>query len=438
MKKIIFTIVLQFLLNNAWSQIFQDIDDMINMPKATLIPMMDYSDLSNEPVKYVRVNLIFLRKNDGTGGFQENNPDHIAYIYDKINNSNNIMSNIANNYDSDCYDGSAGVYYDTKIRFLYNIIFINNTYAWGTSSFGCSSLPLSLVACNDSINQSMSHAAINIFYTEELSSYDNIVLNQNCPIANGIPTMSCARLPTTDFNYNQTINMRGNFTKYYWMMNCVVGNSYYGSPDENTVYNWLNPGRIQTHELIHCLNVGDIHEPDGDCAQHLMMHNEGGYGYFLSPLEITDMHVALSQSSASRYVVETTYSSSPIIISQNKSWSNKIRIYRGLTIQDGATFQLANELIIPSETDIIVTGNGTNFSASGAIIHSPHNNTTLDVTVQNNATLVLNNNSFIENCNVSVQSGSITINNANIKLSNTGNFTVHTGAQFLMNQGLID
>jgi hypothetical protein len=228
----------------------------------------------------------------------------------------------------------------------------------------------------------------------------------------------------------------------YFMMNCVLGNSDYGSPDFNTVYSWLGVGYGEAHELLHNLNVVDIDYQNCNCYQHLMMHNHQScsVGYFLSPEEIKTMHSTLSTHSTRKYVTETTYSSTPIQINQNATWSDNLRIYRGLTISNGVTFLLSNELIIPSETDILVTGSGSGFTASGATIHTPHTphtNSTLDLIVQQNASVTLNSGTTIQNCNVSVQSGSLTLNNANIDISSSGSFSVALGSQLTINQGCI-
>ncbi|MCF8359900.1 MAG: hypothetical protein K9H26_14165 [Prolixibacteraceae bacterium] len=432
----IITTIIGSAYNNLHGQVFEDIDEYIGGLKSEPASLLDYSDISDEPIKYVRVNMIFLHKNDGTGGFQENNPDHQQYISDKINNSNDYMANIPSNYDPVCYDGSEGLISDSKIRFSYNVIYINDSYAWDNGGGSCSSLPSNLVALNNSIIQNSTHPAINMFYTEDSVSYENIVTSQNCPVEHGMPTTSCTYWPSfSNLNKNQTVHMRCNFTKYYWMVNCVVGNSYWGSPDQETVYGWMKPGRLEAHELAHNFNLDDIHKTNCDCDQHLMMHNSCGYGNFLSPLEIEKMHKALSQSSARRYVTETTYSQTPIQVNQSNSWSSSIRIYRGLNICNGVTFQINDELIIPSETDIVVTGYST-FLTSGATIYTPHTNSVLDLIVQQNSDVTLSNSS-IENCNISVQSGSLIITNSTIELGNNSNFSIAQGATFTMNSGCI-
>lgn len=429
MKKFIIFILIILFCNNLKAQIFEDICSTEGSPALKSASLLDFNDISGEPIKYVRVNLVFLRKDDGTGGFQEDNPAHQQYINDKKNKSNYFMSNIPSGYDPLCYNGSSGTLSDSKIRFVYNMMYVNNTNAWKNQSSA-------ITALNNSIVQNNLYPAISVFYTEDEVSFLNIVTNQNCPNTNtGIPSTSWTSLPTTNFNENLQVNMRGFFTKYYWMMNCVVGNSYWGAPDQGTVYGWLNAGRIEAHELCHNLNLIDIDKPNGECAQHLMMHNSQGYGNFLNPTEIADMHEALSLFSCRKYVLEDTYSSTPLSIPQNTTWSDNIRIYRGLNIQNSAQFQLTNELIIPSQVDILVQG-ASSFIASMATIHTPSTSSTLDLIVQQNSSVSLTN-STIQNCNVSIQSGALTLNNATIDISNSGNFSVALGSTLTFNSGSI-
>jgi hypothetical protein len=437
MKKHIAIILFMVFSYTIKAQIFEDICSIDGSPELKSATLIEFNDIGNEPIKYVRVNLIFLRKTDGTGGFQENDPDHQAYIGDKINNANNFMQNIPPNYDTHCYDGSAGTLGDSKIRFVFNTMYVDNTTYWNnhTTSGSCQVLPSNLVPLSNSIIQSSQHPAINVFYTEDNVPYDNIVVNQNCPNDPGIPSTSCTWWPSSsDFNYNQNVHMRNQFTKYYWMLNCVVGNSNWDSPSEETVYSWLQPGRIEAHELAHNLNLDDIDEPNGDCAEHLMMHNSGGYGNFLSPLEIATMHRALSFTSARRYVPEDTYSSTPIQVSQNVTWDEDMRIYRGINIINGATLDIQNNIIIPSETEIAVTGS-SDLIVDGSIISTPHTDDELDISINNSEANI--SNSTIMNCNFETNSAVINLDNSSLELGNSGEFVINIGSELLMTNSII-
>jgi hypothetical protein len=245
MKKYIITTLLILFTLYSWSQdqnLF--ICETEQMPEDKSTPSIDLFDYASEPIKTIRVNLIFVRRDDGTGGFQQNNPAHTTYINDKKSNANQIMSNISSNYDPTCYNGSMGVWGDSKIRFLFNEIYVNSTEVWKGMYSKVDSL-------NNVISQSNPQPAISVIYTENQNSYNNMVLNNNCP--ENFAQICSATLPTKDFSQNLLCRQEKHFLKYYFMMNCVVGDSAQGYPDQNTVYGWLRPGWVEAHELAHNL-----------------------------------------------------------------------------------------------------------------------------------------------------------------------------------------
>lgn len=407
---------------------------------------LNYIDINDEPIKHVRANFVFLRKDDGTGGFQENNPDHQKYINDMINQLNSIYSNVPSNYDPTCYNGYYGVFSDTKIRFDVNVIYLNNSSAWNNLNkpWCPDDANYHLRTLEDQIAQGSQEPAINVFFTEDEPAFQNIVINQNCPLSNlGFTSVSCSQFPDhNNFNFNQSIHMRNRFLKYYWMMNCVVDNNCQNPewtndpPTEEEAYNWLSQGRGMAHELVYMF--GHLHVNHNDnthCLDHLMNNTGSSYGNFISPVIIGYMHHALSHTSARKYVPADTYSNTPIAINENKIWSDNSRIYRGLSIQNGAQFQLTNELIIPSQVDLLVKG-VSSFTVSGATIHTPNTSSTLDLIDKENSTITMTN-STIQNCNVSIQSGSLTLNNTIIDISGSGSFSVELGGTLTFNSGTI-
>lgn len=447
MKYLLFTCVLILVLN---SSIYAQDDG----PFCTTIGTMElksaelsFIDISNEPIKHIRTNFIFLRKNDGTGGFQENNPDHQQYISDMITNLNNIYSNVPSSYDPTCYNGAYGVYNDTKIRFDVNVMYLDNYSAWNNQN-----KPLCpddanyhLQTLNNQIVQNNPEPAINVFFTEDEAAFQSIVINQNCPLPSNLPYtyVSCSQFPDhNNFNLNQSVHMRNVFLKYYWMMNCVVDNNCNNPdwindpPTWEEAYSWLAAGRVQAHELAHSVGISHVNHNDcSHCLDFLMNNNGCSWGNFLSPINIGYMHHSLSHTSMRKYVPADTYSNVPIQLSQNTTWSDNSRIYRGLSIQNGSLFQLTTELIIPSQVDILLQGTSS-LIASGATIHTPSTTSTLDLIVQQNSSVTMTNSTIL-NCNVSIQSGALTLNNATIDISNSGNFSVGLGSTLTFNSGTI-
>jgi len=92
MKKFLIILIITFCYDNLYSQVFEDFCSTDGSLKSAIPCPIDFSDISNEPVKYVKVYMVFLRRNDGTGGFQENNQDHTDYINDMKNRSNQFMA----------------------------------------------------------------------------------------------------------------------------------------------------------------------------------------------------------------------------------------------------------------------------------------------------------------------------------------------------------
>ncbi|HET6560203.1 MAG TPA: hypothetical protein VFG54_22940 [Prolixibacteraceae bacterium] len=441
---------LQFLfvliyINSCFGQVFETICATEGGPSLKSGELI-FIDINEEPIKHVRTNFIFLRKDDGTGGFQENNSDHQKYINDMINEVNNIYSNVPSSYDPTCYNGSYGVFSDTKIRFDINVMYLNNSAAWNNlNKPWCPVDPnYHLRTLNDQIAQSSQEPTLNVFFTEDEAAFQNIVINQNCPLNNlGFTSVSCSQFPDhDDSNFNQSIHMRNKFLKYYWMMNCVVDNNCQNPewindpPTAEEAYSWLSQGRGMAHELVHIFGYGHVsHNYCPYCLDHLMQNQSCSWGNFISPEIIGMMHHALSHTSARKYVPGDTYSNTPIAISENKIWSDNSRIYRGLSVQNGVQFQLTNELIIPSQVDILVKGTSS-FTVSGATIHTPNTSSTLDLIVQENSSLTMTN-STIQNCSVSIQSGALTLDNTIIDISNSGAFSIELGSTLNINNGEI-
>lgn len=429
MKKLLIISFISFCTIIVHSQIFEDFCSTDGSLKSAIVCPIDFSDISHEPVKYVNVNMVFLRRNDGSGGFQQTDQEHQGYINDMVYYSNQFMSNIPTSYDPICYDGNQGFINDSKIRFTYSTHFVNNTSAWNNNASALNTIRDSLLAL-------FTEPSICMFFTEAESPYVDIIVNQNCPDSNNhnIPSTSYANIPTTNFSQHLYSNMRGFFLKYYWMMNCVVGNSDHGSPSRSVVYDWLKVGRIQAHELCHNLNLGDIDYPGTcTCAQHLMMHNACGYGNFFKPQEISDLHIALSALSSRKYVSSTIYSSTPYSISNNTTWGISLRIYRGINHTSG-TFELTNLLIMPVETNFVSTGSA-NLSLNGATLSTPHINGAPKLQALQNSNVSISN-STLNNFDVEVKnSANLTVSNSTLNIRNA--FTVEQGAEFTMTSGKI-
>lgn len=454
MKHFLIIVLILIFYKISYAQIFEDIcaTSFSPLKSETVLNYIDINDISNEPIKYIRVNFVFLRKNDGTGGFQQNNQDHQQYINDMITNLNHIYSTIPSSYDANCYNGAYGLYSDSRIRFDVNVMYINDSAYW--DNHNKVSDPLSsnfyLNALDDQIVQSSQEPAINVFFTEDEPAYENIVVNQNCPWPEniGFSSVSHSEPPIIEnFSLNQQVHMRNKFVKYYWMMNCVVDNNFQhpdyvnDPPTAEVVYGWMNLGRAVAHELAHSLGLGHVSNNTCPyCTQHLMMNKSCSSGYFLSPLEIAGMHTSLSLSGARKYVENNPYSTTPISITNYKIWTLDTRIYRGLDINSGGKLKLQTNLIIPPETEITVTGSSpsaiSKLILAGSNVTTSHTNNTIDISFNQYSEISIEN-STISNCSINAALTEFTLENSVIELGSNGEFIVDVGSEFLMTNSTI-
>ena len=83
----------------------------------------------------IQVNLVFLQKDDGTGGFQANNPEH-RLLWDDIESKVNAMyTNFSDQEDVLCYAWKDPFLSEAKIRFEFNRIYIKDSYAWNRRNY---------------------------------------------------------------------------------------------------------------------------------------------------------------------------------------------------------------------------------------------------------------------------------------------------------------
>ncbi len=91
------------------------------------IPNEDFENIK------VRLNFIFMHKDDSTGMFIEGNPEHDIIIDKIISRTNKRYNELINSTDADCYV-SEGFVSSSKIQFVPNIIHINDEYGWNNEN----------------------------------------------------------------------------------------------------------------------------------------------------------------------------------------------------------------------------------------------------------------------------------------------------------------
>ena len=188
-----------------------------------------------DPTITVRLNLIFVQKNDGTGNFEENNAEHQLFFDDVINSLNRRYSSLVLP-DSNCFIGSdTDMIHDTRIRFVDHRYYIRKSMLWNNNLFGSMSQLCPdnnnwyLRELDDSIHQNSYsyNKAINIYFTEDSTLYHKYWIEQNLNdtsyFGNGNTNAACSMFPSyTNWEESSRIHMPCQYSKYWWMKNIVL------------------------------------------------------------------------------------------------------------------------------------------------------------------------------------------------------------------------
>lgn len=265
---------------------------LLQQPESYFIPE------KSDSVRIIRLNFIFMQKNDGSGNFQQTDSAHQEF-WDRVEVSlNNVYRHVRLNADSSCYTGKHALVADARIGFEVHRLYVRNTYGWDNKGGNlCPSVRnWYLNPVHDSINALPGvEPAINVFFTEDAAAYRAIVLEKNCADSIKFSLADCSMFPSRKRYQELKVHMPNEYTKFVWMRNCAT--EEYGEPWKN-VRNWAiwTVSKCLAHELGHSLGL--VH--NNSCPDNLM--HAGGFEYFLSPDEIARIHKKLHTTSLRKYV----------------------------------------------------------------------------------------------------------------------------------------
>jgi len=324
----------------------------------------------NDEIKYVRVNFVFIHKqNDGLGNFVSGNQEHEAIINDLVSQINTVYSHLSNPNDPDCHINE-GFISDTRIQIIPNVLHYTNPYYWNNENEpdNCPNswngqwldiLDLQIV------NDPSIEKGINIYFTENATEFNNLVVNQSTqdPPAT---IVGCSYFPSlNDYSRSSKIHMPGVFSKYYWMKNYAP--NVYSEPWDPVIRGWFitSIGNQIAHELGHSFNLTHV----SSCNYNLMSKYppNGLFHAFLTPSEIGEIHRYLSISSIRKYTTDNSYLSIPYSITSDTEWDLNFTSYRNVIIEAGATLTITCKLVMKSNARIIIKPGG-NLIVDGGII----------------------------------------------------------------------
>lgn len=340
-----------------------------------------YEPSSNFPNYLIRVNFIFMQRDDGTGNFQQNDTEQQGVIDAMIAEMNNTFAIMTDPHSNSCYTGTDFIS-DAKIRFVVNKIYKRDSYGWDNShddksQYMCPNNPswyLNYVD-NQIINDPTIPRGINIYFTEDYNNYSNLVVNQTTTTYNGYTTY-CSQFPSfTDFQRTSKIHVPDLYSKYWWMKNICP--SIYNQPWDPVIMGWfIGTGRSIAHKIGHSLWL--FHDcpyySSGGCATSIMNPSGSTSRNYLPPTEVGRMFASLSLSNVRQFISADAYNSIPCVVNSSTTWDYEIRSYRDININPGGNLTISCNLIIPSLGRIGIN-NGGNLTISGATINLEGNAT---------------------------------------------------------------
>ena len=313
----------------------------------------------NHETKYLRVNMIFLHKDDGTGNFISGNQEHDSLLADLFAHVNNVYSNLFNPSDPDCHVEN-GFLADSKVQFIPNIIHINNSTYWNNENHDLNPQLWNGswldVLDNEIVQDTSIPSGINVYFTETESYYNSLVINHTTHYGPPI-TSACSQFPSiTNLDNSSRIHMPDVYSKYYWMKNIVPEQE--GQPWNPVIRSWFvcSIGDLIAHELGHSLGLSHIFY----CHHNLMYTYPGEVGYeaSLSPEQIGIAHRNISISNIRKFTTDNSYISYPYHISENTLWDINFTSYRNVIIEPGACLTITCKLVMKSNTILIVKQGG--------------------------------------------------------------------------------
>lgn len=308
----------------------------------------------NDPVKTIHCQFIIWQKDDGTGTWKENDPEHIKRLQSMIDLINLFWSNTQG--PSDSVPGVVPLGY-SNIQFEIGLKFYKNTNFYENPGL-CSNF------------DSLDRQAIRL--DAENAHYLNIHLVSCACKAGG-----CTNILGSHRFTDQTIIFNANHAAATddWDDARNIAHELGHALGLRHLYNAGGPEACNTKGIdfledamfpagmngcaakgtcTHCYNPGGSCDPyvsKNDLCDNNLMGGGSDYKY-LSPKQVGRCHRLLAVTNMSRYA--TGYSKHPWTISSDETWDFEIKFYQDIVIESGSTLTIKGIVHMVDNTRIVV------------------------------------------------------------------------------------
>lgn len=407
----------------------------------------------NDSVMNVRVNLIFIQKDDGTGNFQQDNAEHQTLFDDVVAYMNQVMSSLVLP-GTDCFLGTdADIVHDMRVRFVDQRYYVKNSRVWNNdlhvendSRLHPDMLPWYLDNVDDSLNNTLPNflQSINIYFTEDSTIYHHFWevqdLNDTSDVWTGYSNAACSQFPSySDWNRSSRIHIPCQYSKFWWMKNIVPQMfEYNNSPWESEVRNWLVDGlaRGLLHELGHSFYLYHPHDestpntfyPSKSCGSSIMTQAGSSPRNFLPPAEIGRLFFHTMTTNLQRFIPQTTYLGKKSL--DTTISLPRMRLYHSLEIASSANISMPCDIIFPAAGNITIQTGGV-LSVEGAKLQSIQG-TWGGIIVQSGGQLILSNTT-IGDYNIIVKSGGSLVIRNDLTITGEHHILIEDGGYLCVN-----
>lgn len=324
----------------------------------------------------INLNIIFVQNASGIGNFQVNNTQHMAHYNAAVEVANSKLSNLQDNSNNNggCTCNAQPDYYESayielvphfvEVKSDYYFDHMNDPVVNGIGSIFNTSRPfLEEIVDLAKLQPNYAPGGINYVITNHGTAIIDL-LNSPPGVAHWqIPSLTepfsgyvIAAYPSYNFDKDMIIHFPDGFLRYLGFVNFYAPNNEWWINGE-----WIpSVGQLLAHEVLHFLDLPDINGVN-NCPENIMNNsgsNEPGLKVNLTGCQLRRVFQAFYAKSSRTAIVCENALESDLIVDQNETWDNNLRVLGDVIIKSGYTLTVTCEVHMSPKGRIIVERGG--------------------------------------------------------------------------------